>query len=159
MENNPIKIRSPKIQENLEITERNDNTIRMEMSTYLKVQKNDIILSNNNSVNKQAKVKKENDIDNIVKNQIEIHQEQEVTKLGKVLGTTEQYLKCPYCGSTELTMSDKKCNAFSIITFIFGGFFLWLIVQAIRKKEINCWDANHSCRKCHRYLGCYKSCF
>jgi hypothetical protein len=34
----------------------------------------------------------------------------------------------------------------------------WVLFQACRHKDINCYDAKHSCSKCGNLTGAYNAC-
>ena len=66
-------------------------------------------------------------------------------------------MTCPNCQVPITTKTESKLNYLSFVFCYFCGFF-YCIFQAIRKRNILCFNVIHRCPKCGTTLGVYKSC-
>ena len=63
---------------------------------------------------------------------------------------------CPNCRFPITTISSRKCNCCSCCCCCYC-FYLWIFIQCCRKKEITCWDYEHTCPRCGFVLGSYEA--
>ena len=77
---------------------------------------------------------------------------------GQGFGTQPVSLTCQFCKNPVTTNVEKKCNCCTCCLCCVTGFIFWVCIQCCRKKEINCWDATHTCPSCGQILGSYTSC-
>ena len=61
---------------------------------------------------------------------------------------------CPNCRFPITTNSSRKCNCCSCC-WCWCCFYLWIFIQCCRKKEITCFDYEHTCPRCGFVLGSY----
>ena len=73
-------------------------------------------------------------------------------------GTHPIAITCQFCRSPITTVVEKSFNCCSCLLCYFTSLIFWIIIQAVRGKEINCWNAVHSCPNCGQILGKYSSC-
>lgn len=67
-----------------------------------------------------------------------------------------QYVECE-CSKSGATEVINRINIVSAVTcYCFGC--CWMLVQIHKKRDLNCWDADHKCRTCGKILFEYKSC-
>lgn len=73
------------------------------------------------------------------------------------LKTSPTVLVCPFCKNNITTIVDTE---FNIVNFCFCWFFfyIWIIAQLIRRKQLLCIDATHKCPSCGSIIGKYSSC-
>ena len=64
---------------------------------------------------------------------------------------------CANCQAPITTKTESKFNFLSCVFCYFFGFF-YFIFQAIRKRNILCFDVIHKCPRCGETIGVYKSC-
>ena len=85
-------------------------------------------------------------------------QNKRIENLRKALRTKPQTIRCPFCeknGETEVVRSCNTKNTLcSIVTLSFG----WIIYMICKGKDLNCCNAIHTCKYCHRILGDYSAC-
>jgi hypothetical protein len=82
----------------------------------------------------------------------------EVENLRLALKSSPQFVNCPYCKTQGMTRTEQACSIPSILCcFCFGG-IPWLLCQACRGKDINCYDAQHYCVRCNSNLSSYQAC-
>ena len=67
-------------------------------------------------------------------------------------------MSCPFCKSQINTVVKKKWNWFSCVFCLWAGLCCWAGLQYCRNKQLNCYDADHSCPVCHNKIGDYSSC-
>ncbi len=90
-------------------------------------------------------------------NQLSVMQ-YEVDNLSKVLKSNGQFISCPYCKSQQVTRTEQKLSLVNTLCGILTGPIPWLIFQSLRKKDINCYDAEHYCVQCGMKIANYKAC-
>ena len=66
-------------------------------------------------------------------------------------------MTCWNCQVPITTKTEKKWNCLSCI-FCYVCNVFYCIFQAIRKRNILCFDIKHRCPRCGQNLGFYKSC-
>ncbi len=64
---------------------------------------------------------------------------------------------CPNCGKTGFTKAEQKWN---ILNFVFCCCLgpCWACHQLYKKKDLNCYDAQHNCAGCNHPLASYSAC-
>lgn len=77
---------------------------------------------------------------------------------GQTFGTQPVSITCQFCKNPVTTQVQKKCNCCSCCLCCMTGLIFWICIQCCRNKEINCWDATHTCPSCGQILGNYTSC-
>jgi hypothetical protein len=82
----------------------------------------------------------------------------EVRAIQSSLKSGSVYVNCPHCGNQGTTKTIQSCSCASIICCSVVLTVPWVIWQACRGKEINCYNAKHFCMKCGLEIGEYKSC-
>lgn len=83
---------------------------------------------------------------------------QEVETLQKTLRSSTQFILCPFCHISGMTIIEKECSCSNVVCSIFTTPLSWLIYQVCRRKDLNCYNATHRCQKCGNVLGIYKAC-
>jgi hypothetical protein len=78
--------------------------------------------------------------------------------LNDVLKSNSQLIICPFCKQTALTKSEQKWSIPSLACGVAFGPALWILFQALRKKDINCMNAKHYCSRCGVQVGDYSAC-
>lgn len=78
--------------------------------------------------------------------------------LKRALKSRSAYACCPFCNHSSMTVTQKSCSPSSAVSCIAGGVILWLIVQAIRGKDLNCENVRHFCSNCNKEITEYRSC-
>ena len=73
-------------------------------------------------------------------------------------GTKPVSINCQFCKAPVTTLVNKSFNICSCLLCWFTSFLLWACCQIVRKKELNCCDAKHTCPNCGQILGYYTSC-
>jgi hypothetical protein len=82
----------------------------------------------------------------------------EILMLQKALKSNATFVICPNCKNQGISRADQSCSGANVLCCIcFGGIF-WLLFQAVRGKDINCYDTRHTCMKCGIILGDYTAC-
>lgn len=94
---------------------------------------------------------------NIAQNQTLITQ-YEVNNLSKVLKSSGQFIACPYCKTQAVTRTEETCSFFNVACGLMFGPVAWIVFQGLRRKDINCYDAEHYCIQCGSKLSSYKAC-
>lgn len=86
--------------------------------------------------------------------------DRELDNLQKSLKSSSQFVGCPYpnCKNQGMTRVQQSCSICNICCCVLTAAIPWLIFQAIRKKDINCWDADHYCVRCGNKLASYRAC-
>ena len=82
----------------------------------------------------------------------------EAQSLEMALKSKPIFLACPYCRHQSLTRINQKCSYSNIACCLLFGGVTWLIFQAARAKDINCYNAEHYCTRCNKLLNSYKAC-
>ena len=72
--------------------------------------------------------------------------------------TTPVTLECPFCHKVTATKVDRSLNVCACLLCYCTGIVCYVCVQAIRKKDLCCWDAEHRCAFCGNVVGAYTSC-
>ena len=64
---------------------------------------------------------------------------------------------CPNCGKVGFSKSEQKPNVLNaVFCCCLGG--CWGCHQLLKKKDLNCYDAEHHCAGCNHLLASYKAC-
>ena len=82
----------------------------------------------------------------------------EVENLNKSLKSYSQFVSCPYCRNQGMTKVQQSCSCLSVCCCLTFLAVPWLIFQACRGKDINCYDTEHYCVRCGNKLAAYRSC-
>ena len=61
---------------------------------------------------------------------------------------------CPNCRFPVTTISTRKCNCCSCY-WCWSCFYLWILIQCCRGKEMTCCDYEHTCPRCGFVIGNY----
>ena len=72
--------------------------------------------------------------------------------------TTPLTVQCPFCKKVTTTKVDKSLNVCACLLCYCTGIVFYVCVQAIRKKDLCCWNAEHRCAFCGNVVGAYTSC-
>ena len=65
--------------------------------------------------------------------------------------------RCILCGHVNATDIHNKYNLLNMVL----GFFCcpaWMIWMAVKRKDYNCYNADHYCTKCEKYIDTYSAC-
>lgn len=73
------------------------------------------------------------------------------------LRSYSQCINCPTCGKIGYTKSESQCNALNLIFAICLG-QCWFCHQILKKKDLNCYDAEHRCVSCNTVVANYTAC-
>ena len=73
-------------------------------------------------------------------------------------GTQPVSINCQFCRTPITTKVRTSLNFCNCLLCFFTSFTFWVCVQCIRKKEINCLNAEHKCPNCGQILGYYSAC-
>lgn len=75
----------------------------------------------------------------------------------KVLKSFPQFIKCPFCGEITPTVANRSCNICNVLCFIcLPG--CWFLCGICKEKDMNCYNANHSCMNCQKHVAQYNAC-
>ena len=71
--------------------------------------------------------------------------------------TAPMAITCPFCRNNITTIVTTN---FNWLNCLFCCFFceIWLIVQLVQGKDLNCTDATHRCPQCNQIVGQYSAC-
>lgn len=94
-------------------------------------------------------------IPHVVSNQVD---EVEASSIRRSLKSNAQYVGCPYCKQPSMTRVEKNCSFKNVLCGVLLHPMVWLVYQAVRGKDINCYDADHYCSKCGNKMAEYKAC-
>ena len=72
--------------------------------------------------------------------------------------TTPVTLKCQFCHKVTATKVDRSLNVCACLLCYCTGICFYVCVQAIRKKDLCCWNAEHRCAFCGNVVGAYTAC-
>ena len=92
-----------------------------------------------------------------INNQLYIPQEA-LTEVKSVLKSGPVLVVCPYCKNTGITTTKQSMSCSNLACCLLFGVVGWISLQAIYKKDINCYDAIHHCKYCRNKVGEYKAC-
>lgn len=99
-----------------------------------------------------------NPIPQMVNNQQNVVNNLELSVLKMSLKSSPQTVNCPYCHNLGMTRTEKQCSAPNILCCVLCHPIAWVLFQALRGKDISCYDAEHYCTKCGNSLANYKAC-
>ena len=85
-------------------------------------------------------------------------QNKRIENLRKALRTRPQTIRCPFCEKNGETEVERSCNTKNTLCSIFTLSIGWLIYMLCKGKDLNCCNAIHTCKHCHRMLGDYSAC-
>ena len=74
-----------------------------------------------------------------------------------VLKSSPAFLVCPHCRNQVTTIVETNFNCGNFL-FCFCFFYLWIIVELVNGKDLNCSDAIHKCPRCGNTIGNYSAC-
>ena len=94
---------------------------------------------------------------NVTNNQQYVPQGEEA-RIREALRTTSQYIRCLGCQYAGLTSVERKLSCANVCCCALTTPLLWLCYQSCRAKDINCFDAVHTCTKCGNKIGNYEAC-
>jgi hypothetical protein len=95
---------------------------------------------------------------NVVNNQLNYIPQAEEARIKEALRSTSQYIRCLSCQYAGLTTVERSFNCANCCCATLLTPLTWLCYQACRVKDINCFDAKHTCSKCGGKLGEYTAC-
>jgi len=89
--------------------------------------------------------------------QVSLNQDESQLRQKSSLKSYPQCVVCPNCNKVGFSRTDQKCNS---INLVFSIFFLpcWVGWQSYKKKDLTCYDAEHSCTYCNQMLAEYNAC-
>ena len=64
---------------------------------------------------------------------------------------------CPNCRKGVATKTEKNMHIVNLLCCIFCN-GCWFARQMCNVKDINCYDAHHTCTSCNTKLGTYTAC-
>ena len=74
-----------------------------------------------------------------------------------MLKSHPKYTTCPYCKADDITNVTRKANLLNgVFCYFCVGY--WLCYMMFKKRDINCWDASHTCQKCSKEIVPYSAC-
>ena len=65
---------------------------------------------------------------------------------------------CPFCRMQVMTSSIQTFNCCTCLLCWCTGIVWFCIIQALRGKDVGCYDAIHKCPNCGQTIGIYESC-
>ena len=83
---------------------------------------------------------------------------QDLQSLQLSLKTDPVPIKCPHCNNFGITSTEKECNCLNLCCCYYTGLIPWIIMQACRGKELNCYNSKHTCQKCGKFIGEKNAC-
>ena len=83
---------------------------------------------------------------------------QDLANIGNCLKSNAQFVQCPYCKFSGISKTEKSLSPLNLLCCLCFGPFSWVSFQAIRSKDINCYDAEHSCQRCGNKYASYQAC-
>ena len=92
----------------------------------------------------------------IVANQMTANQS-DLLLLKTVLKTDPRTIVCPYCKRIGFTRTEKKFSIKSALLGLLCGIQMWIGIQVVRDKDLNCYDSNHYCQYCNSLLVQYEA--
>jgi hypothetical protein len=63
----------------------------------------------------------------------------------------------PNCGYVGPTKVSVRLNTLNCLFASFCG-LIWTIINAVKRKEMSCHDADHHCLRCGTRIGNYETC-
>lgn len=81
----------------------------------------------------------------------------QVMAMETCLRSNPQFILCPYCKQMTPTRTVRSMNYWNVM-FCLCSPMLWGVTKIFRNKDLNCYDADHSCLSCGANLSKYKSC-
>lgn len=82
----------------------------------------------------------------------------EINHLQHALKSNGQFVNCPYCRHQGVTRVNQQMACENLLCCICFGGVPWLLFQAVRSKDINCYNTDHFCARCGNLLSTYKAC-
>jgi hypothetical protein len=92
-----------------------------------------------------------------INNQLYVPQEQ-LAEVQSVLKSGSVFVVCPYCKTPGPSVPKQTISCSNLACCLCFGLLGWISLQAIYKKDINCYDAVHNCKACGNKIGEYKAC-
>jgi hypothetical protein len=96
-------------------------------------------------------------INQIVQNQSSFDQV-EINTLKSSLKSNGQFVSCPFCKHQSVTRTEQTCSTGNVLCCVFFGPLAWVLMQAVRSKDMNCYNSTHYCTRCGNTLANYKAC-
>jgi len=84
--------------------------------------------------------------------------QEDLKEVKSVLKSVPVFVVCPYCKEQGLTVPKRSINCVNLSCCICFGVFSWVLLQAVNKKDMNCYNAEHYCKKCGNKVGDYATC-
>lgn len=81
----------------------------------------------------------------------------QIMAMESVLKSNPQYILCPYCKQVTPTKAMRSLSYWNTLLCVASP-MIWGIAKIFRNKDLNCYDADHSCLSCGANLSKYKSC-
>ena len=83
---------------------------------------------------------------------------QDLVSVQQTLRTDPTTVKCPHCQNVGVTSTEKECNFLNLCCCFCTGVIPWILFQACRGKEMNCYNSKHACPKCGKFIGEKNAC-
>ncbi len=73
------------------------------------------------------------------------------------LRSYSQCVVCPTCKKIGFSRADQQCNALNLV---FGICLpsCWIAHQVFKKKDLTCYNSDHSCTYCNANIASYQAC-
>jgi hypothetical protein len=97
-------------------------------------------------------------VNQVVQNQTTFDQAVAINTLNSALKSNGQFVACPFCKHQSVTRTEQTCSTGNVLCCVFFGPIAWVLMQAIRSKDMNCYDSIHYCTRCGNKLANYKAC-
>ena len=72
--------------------------------------------------------------------------------------TTPVSITCPSCQKPITTTVTQQWNWLTCCLCWWTGIIFFICIQICRGKDLNCYDATHTCPQCQAVVGSYTSC-
>src|SRR5690606_19730742 len=76
----------------------------------------------------------------------------------KNIKTSTVHVRCPFCAVQGMTIANRHCSCSNLICCFLTTPVGWIIFQACRDKDYNCYDADHQCSNCKKNVANYTAC-
>ncbi len=94
----------------------------------------------------------------LTNNQASNPNQEHIDNLKAALKTKSQLVACPFCKSQDFTKIESECSSLNLIFGIVTLGLFWAPHQFFRNKDLNCYNAKHSCVRCGQTLSEYRAC-
>ena len=73
------------------------------------------------------------------------------------LRSFSECINCPHCGKIGFSRTETKMNLCNFLCcYCTGG--CWMCHQILKRKDLNCYDAKHTCAECGKEVANYSAC-